>query len=183
MFKATVRKDLIRYKKKDGLSALLTALFNPCFRFVFLLRLCSYSSRFSPHGMFFRLWFKSVQRRYGFQIPHNTRIGGGLFLSHYGGIVINPKTIIGDNCNIAQGVTIGQINTGKKMGCPVIGKRVWIGPNAVVVGNITIGDGALIAPLAYVNFDVPENALVLGNPAKIVNDSGSQGYVNNLAAE
>ncbi len=64
------------------------------------------------------------------------------------------------------------------MGCPVIGDRVWIGANAVVVGRITIGDDVLIAPLSFVNFDVPDKAVVAGNPAKIINYNGSEGYVN-----
>jgi serine O-acetyltransferase len=58
--------------------------------------------------------------------------------------------------------------------------RVWIGANAVVVGKITIGNDVLIAPLTYVNFDLPDKAVVAGNPAKIVNYNGSFGYVNDI---
>ena len=173
-------KDKKRYS--DGKRVSTFALFrrNPCFRFIFLFRVCAFTKRFSLVGVVARIWFKHVQRRFGFQIPHTTKIGGGLFFSHYGGIVVNPKTVIGENCNIAQGVTIGQINTGEKAGCPVIGNQVWIGPNAVVVGKITIGDDVLIAPLSYVNFDVAQGSVVMGNPAKIVSDKGSFGYINNV---
>ena len=97
-------------------------------------------------------------------------------------IVINNKSILGDNCNIHQGVTIGNVNRGKNIGCPVIGNRVWIGANAVVVGGITIGNDVLIAPLSFVNFDIPDNAVVAGNPAKIINYKGSEGYVNYLVS-
>lgn len=94
--------------------------------------------------------------------------------------MINPKTIIGKNCNIAQGVTIGQQNRGKNEGYPVIGDEVWIGPNAVIVGKINIGKNVLIAPNAFVNFDVPDNSVVSGNPAKIYpNEKATDDYINN----
>jgi serine O-acetyltransferase len=175
-----LKKDKRRYSRGRRVSTIALFLRNPGFRFVFLFRVCACTKRFSPIGVVARMWFKNVQRRYGFQIPHTTKIGGGLFFSHYGGIVVNPKTVIGENCNIAQGVTIGQINTGDKAGCPVIGNQVWIGPNAVVVGKITIDDDVLIAPLSYVNFDVPQGSVVMGNPAKIVGTKGSSGYVNSV---
>ncbi len=88
--------------------------------------------------------------------------------------------VIGNNCNVAQGVTLGYVSRGVKRGTPIIGNRVWVGANAVVVGNIKIGDDVLIAPLAYVNFDVPDNGVVVGNPAKLINYNGSGGYIKNL---
>jgi serine O-acetyltransferase len=101
-------------------------------------------------------------------------------MGHYGNIVINQGAILGKNCCVAQGVTIGYVSRGRRKGYPTIGDRVWIGANAVVVGNIAVGNDVLIAPLAYVNFDVPDNAVVLGNPGEIVNYNGSQGYVKNI---
>ena len=87
---------------------------------------------------------------------------------------------IGKNCNIAQGVTIGQQNRGKKAGYPTIGNEVWIGTNAVIVGNIHIGNNVLIAPNSYVNFDVPDNSIVIGNPAQVIsNDEATKDYINN----
>ena len=95
-------------------------------------------------------------------------------------IAINPKAKLGKNINIAQGVTIGQENRGKREGVPTIGNEVWIGTNAVIVGNITIGDDVLIAPLSFVNFDVPSHSIVIGNPAKIIHrDNATEGYINN----
>lgn len=62
----------------------------------------------------------------------------------------------------------------------MIGNRVWIGTNAVVVGNIVIGDDVLIAPNAYVNFNVPSHSVVVGNPAKIISrENAVEGYINN----
>ena len=130
--------------------------------------------------MLWRLLLRRYQIKYGFQIYPETQIGEGFYLGHWGTVVINPKTIIGRNCNIAQGVTIAQSNRGKHQGTPTIGDEVWIGPNAVIVGNITIGDNVLIAPNAYVTTDVPSNSVVLGNPAIIKpREDATEGYINN----
>lgn len=120
------------------------------------------------------------QIKYGFQIYPETEIGEGLYLGHWGHLVINPKAKIGKNCNIAQGVTIGQANRGKNEGVPEIGNEVWIGPNAVIVGKIRIGNNVLIAPNAYVNVDVPSNSIAMGNPAQIIaKENATEGYINN----
>lgn len=122
---------------------------------------------------------RHYQIKYGFQIYPETQIGEGFYLGHWGSLVINPDTIIGKNCNIAQGVTIGQQNRGKNEGSPVIGDEVWIGANAVIVGAVTIGSNVLIVPNSYVNFDVPPNSVVLGNPAKIIpTENATEGYIN-----
>lgn len=152
----------------------------PGARFMFFFRGCAKFSKWNPLGWFFRFMFKRAKYKYGFQIPFNTKIGAGLFLGHFGNVVINQQAEIGNNCNIAQGVTIGQTNRGKKKGCPVIGDRVWIGANAVVAGNITIGNDVLIAPLSFINVDIPDNAVVAGNPAKVFNFNGSKDYINRV---
>ena len=62
----------------------------------------------------------------------------------------------------------------------MIGNRVWIGVNATVVGHITIGDDVMIAPNAFVNFDVPSHSVVIGNPGRIISrDHATEGYVVN----
>lgn len=68
----------------------------------------------------------------------------------------------------------------KKNGCPVICDEVWIGANSVIVGKIKIGKNVLIAPNAYVNFDVPENSIVIGNPGVIHHtEEATKGYIRN----
>lgn len=94
-------------------------------------------------------------------------------------MVISPYAVLGANMNIAQVVTIGAASRGARQGVPAFGSRVWIGANAIVVGKVTIRDDALIGPGAYVNFDVPEKSIVLGNPGKIVSQAGSADYVHN----
>lgn len=129
-------------------------------------------------GILYRLILRYLGYKYGFQIPLAADIGEGFYIGHFGTIVINPKAKIGKNCNIAHGTTIGQTNRGQLKGCPKIGDRVWIGTGAVIVGNINIGSNVLIAPNAFVNFDVPYNSIVIGNPAKIIkNENATKGYL------
>lgn len=153
---------------------------NPNLHFVYILRKCQIHPKKSIKGLFWRMVLRRHQIKYGFQIYPETKIGEGFYLGHWGAVVINPNAQIGTNCNMAQGVTIGQQNRGKNQGFPKIGNDVWIGPNAVIVGGITIGNNVLIAPNAYVNFDVPDNSVVVGNPASITsNEQATEGYINN----
>ena len=114
------------------------------------------------------------------QIPKETKIGSGFYIGHLGRIIINPEAVLGKNVNIATGVTIGQESRGKRIGSPTIGDSVWIGTNSVIVGNIKIGNDVLIAPLSFVNFDVPDHSIVIGNPAKIIHrENATEGYLLN----
>ncbi len=103
----------------------------------------------------------------GIQIPAGTQIGPGFRISHFGNIVINPAARIGKNFSIAQGALIGSAD-GKRKGVPVIGDNVIMSANSIVVGGIRIGDFVMIAPGAFVNFDVPPHSIVIGNPGKII---------------
>ncbi|TXE02402.1 serine O-acetyltransferase [Algoriphagus aquimarinus] len=171
-------KKLIQQDRKRYGKTFFKAIVNPGFRFLVWMRLAAHFGKFHPVGLLSRISIKLMKVRFGLQIPHIAKIGGGLFMGHYGGIVISSEAAIGENCNIAQGVTIGRINKGPKKGAPKIGNRVWVGPNAVLVGNITIGDNVLIAPLCFVNMDVPTNCMVIGNPAKIIEGKTSEDYIN-----
>lgn len=129
--------------------------------------------------LFYKLRLRRLQRKTFIQIHETTRIGKGFYIGHMGHIVINPEAVLGDNVNIAAGVTIGQENRGKREGAPVIGNCVWIGANAAIVGNIRVGDDVLIAPNAYVNFDVPSHSVVIGNPATAsFRENACEGYIN-----
>ena len=152
---------------------------NPNLHFMYILRKCQQHKKKSVKGTFWRMVLRHHQIKYGFQIYPETEIGEGFYLGHWGAVVINPNVKIGKNCNIAQGVTLGQQNRGSRQGFPVIGDKVWIGPNAVIVGNVSIGNNVLIAPNAYVNFDVPQDSVAMGNPAKIYpNSKATEGYIN-----
>lgn len=176
-----MKKDLFRYCGKLKIFPLWkTIFFNPGARFIFLFRLCNKFNTINPIGFFSRIWIKLLTNRFNVEIPHKVTIGQGLYLGHFKNIIINQNVFIGENCNIMQGVTIGNESRGKRKGSPIIGNRVLIGPNSVVSGKIVIGNDVLIAPLTFVNFDVPDNAVVLGNPAKVVAYSSSKGYINRI---
>ena len=114
----------------------------------------------------------------------DTQIGPGLCIGHPYGITINPNIVFGKNCNIHKGATIGQENRGSRKGVPTIGDCVYIGINSTIVGKIHIGNDVLIAPNSYVNCDVPDHSIVLGNPCRIIHrDNATEGYINNRITE
>lgn len=128
----------------------------------------------------YRIRLNHLRKRTGNEIFSHCSIGFGLYLGHIGPRYIHENATIGNNCNIAQNVTIGQENRGKRKGTPTIGNNVWIGANSVIVGKITIGDDVLIAPGSFVNFNVPSHSVVIGNPGVIKRKkNATKGYINN----
>ena len=126
------------------------------------------------------LHLERLSRKYHIQIPYDTQIGKGFYLAHFGRVIIHPKSVIGHNVNVSTGVVIGTQFRGRRKGSPTIGNYVWIGANAIIVGNISIGNNVLIAPGAYVNFDVPDGSIVIGNPGLIRrSNSATLSYINN----
>jgi serine O-acetyltransferase len=97
-------------------------------------------------------------------IPLNLQVGGGLLLPHPQGIVINHQAVIGPNALIFHQVTIG--SNGR--GVPVIGGHVDIGAGARIIGPVRVGDHAKIGANAVVTRDVPAGAVVVGNPARVL---------------
>ena len=100
------------------------------------------------------------------QIEGHCEIGPGLFIAHP--VMVFLDCAIGSNCFIHQCTTIGYGCSEGKAGIPSIGDNVWIGPNVVISGNISIGSYSTIAAGAVVTKDVPEKSLAMGNPARIV---------------
>lgn len=128
---------------------------------------------------YYKIKLLRLSKKTQIQIPASTEIGAGLYIGHCGRITINPQVVMEKNINIATGVSIGQENRGSRKGCPTLKDNCWIGTNAVIVGNITIGTDVLIAPLTYVNFDVPDHSIVIGNPGKIIKrDNATANYIN-----
>lgn len=120
---------------------------------------------------------KTIEIVTGISIPASVKIGHSFYIGHFGGIIINAKAVIGNNCNISQGVTIGVSGRGTNRGVPVIGNEVYIGANAVVSGDVTIGNRVVIGACSLVNTCVEENSVVLGVPAMVISTNGSKGYI------
>lgn len=188
--KSLIRSDLYRYfGRTDWRIALFAFLRVPGFRFTYFLRKTSYHYA-NRHRFFHQIAFwinklivEHYEFKYGFQIPHLSKIGRGLCLYHHGRVMVHPRAVLGDNVSLSPGCIVGQSNRGKHVGVPVIGNRVWMACNAIVVGRITVGDDVLIGPGAYVNFDVPEKAVVIGNPGQIKSFDGSEHYTANFPPE
>lgn len=163
----TIKKDLFRYIGPDCHKLIWQIryfLFTPGFRYTYYFR------KAKQGGIFKIIWMillRRMQLKYHIQIPYQTEIGEGLYIAHYGTIIINPKAKIGKNFTIAPGALVG-FTLGKRIGFPVIGNNVRIFQNAIVIGDIRIGNNVLIAPGAFCNFDVPDNCIVIGNPGKII---------------
>ena len=119
-----------------------------------------------PFSLAYRLLRTAIQIVAGIELHCETRVGRRLLIEHFGGIIISGDAVIGDDVVIRQGVTIGLRTTGRR-GAPVIGNRVDIGAGAKLLGNIRIGDDAVIGANAVVLCDVPAGALAVGVPAVI----------------
>jgi serine O-acetyltransferase len=126
---------------------------------------------------------KLVEMVTGIELPFTARIGRGLYIGHFGQIIVSSKAVIGEFCNISQGVTIGQAGRGGEQHAPVIGDRVYIAPGAKLFGRITIGNDVAIGANAVVTKDLPDNAVAVGIPAKVINYDSSQDFVNFNAAK
>lgn len=181
--KEIIQQDLLRYSIMQPLTLFV---FLKCFgpnyapglKYILVCRLCKYyKSKSRWMFYFFMLWLRKLTNKYGLDISYRTKIGKGLYIGHFGGIVIHGDVEIGENCNISQGVTIGVLVRGKKAGVPKIGNRVFIGPGATILGNIVIGDDVLIGTQAIVTFDVPNQSVVAAPLAKIISSEGSKGYI------
>lgn len=107
---------------------------------------------------------------FAIELPFDTKIGSNLQLQHGFSLVVNHTTTIGSNCIIRHSTTIGNkiLCDGSISSSPVIGDNVEIGCNVVILGPIEIGNNAVIGAGAIVVSNVPEHAVVAGNPAKII---------------
>ena len=125
---------------------------------------------FFRHRLFFLARWTSHRSRKitGIEIHPGAQIGRGLFIDHGSGVVIGETTVIGDDCVIYQGATLG--GTGKETGKrhPTLGNNVMVGAGARVLGSITVGDNSRIAANAVVLSSVPPNSTAVGVPARVV---------------
>jgi serine O-acetyltransferase len=116
---------------------------------------------------------------WGIDVPRTARIGPGLYVGHFGGIIIAPDVVIGSHCALSQGITIGL----GKDGVPTIGNHVYIAPGARIFGGIRIGNNVKIGANAVVYRDIPDNAVVVLDPGfRIISFAGNGHPDSELAA-
>lgn len=127
----------------------------------------------APLSMLYRALFRKIRNTYGIELPYSAKLGRRVIIEHQSCIVIHGDCVIGDDCIIRQGVTLGNRYLDQPFDAPKLGSRVNVGAGAKIFGNVTIGDDANIGANAVVLCDVPVGATAVGIPAKIINSSKS----------
>ena len=163
---AKIRSDYHRYTGKGDQPFYKIILYllsgrEHGFNYCFWLRLAHKKNWVWPLAI---LMHKRMTVKYSMQIPHQCKIGYGLYLGHGICMVINVHTVIGNNVNLSQFLNIGS----NKRTAATIGDNVWIGPGVCIVEGVHIGNNATIGAGAVVTKDVPEGATVAGVPAKVI---------------
>ena len=169
---------VIRERDPAATSSLQVVLLYPGFHAVLFHRL---SHRLYKMKWYFlaRLISQTTKFFTGIEIHPGATIGKGLFIDHGSGVVIGETAVIGDNCTIYQGVTLG--GTGKHTGKrhPTLGNNVMVGAGAKVLGPFKVGDNSKIAAGAVVLDEIPENSTAVGIPARVIK-RGEQKVLNDL---
>lgn len=127
-------------------------------------------------GAYFILNFLVI-KMYDIRISRKAKIGKGLYITHFGGIVIS-NCILGEHCTVNQRAQIEGDDFSSYEELCLIGDNVWIGPHAIIKKGIKIEDGATIAAGSVVLADVERRCLALGNPARIVNKNYDNSILN-----
>lgn len=161
-------------KMESSVSIIMKVLkpFSSCSAILFWLRLSQYRGWMHP---ICRRIYTRVSRKYQIQIPDFTRIGYGFYIGHETCMVVNGGTIIGNNVNLSQFLSIGTNHETPA----IIGDNVYIGPHVSIVEDVKVGSNSTIGAGAVVTKDVPENATVVGVPATILNYKSPGRYIIN----
>ena len=179
-----LKSDITRYGTRSSFTQFVKLyLVSPGYKYSVVMRTANYLKKagplFTPLYMVSRLMLRHYEYKFGISIPYNTTINAGLYIGHYGGIIVNPDTIMGKNCNINHDVTIGAAYGGKTPGVPVIGNNVYFGPGSKIIGGITVGNNVAIGANCVLTKSVPDNAIVAGIPGVVISEKGSYEYVTN----
>jgi serine O-acetyltransferase len=120
-----------------------------------------------PLSVMYRWMHRRVRNRYGIELHYTAKIGRRLRIAHQHGIVIHEHAVIGDDCTIRQGVTIGSTGEYSMQG-PTLGNNVDVGAGAMILGKVKIGDNVRIGANAVIMMNVPANSMAVAQPARII---------------
>ncbi|NJO93421.1 MAG: serine acetyltransferase [Hydrococcus sp. RM1_1_31] len=126
----------------------------------------------APLSLIYRYWYRKVRNVYGIDLPYTVRLGRRVVIEHQSCIIIHGDCVIGDDCIIRQGVTMGNRYTDRPFEAPKLGARVNVGAGAKILGNIAIADDVNIGANAVVLADLPPGSTAVGIPAKVIKRSG-----------
>ena len=128
-----------------------------------------------PLSLAYYVLYFFVRALWGIEVPRKAAIGPGLYIGHFGGVHVSGRAVIGANCAMSQGITIGMTGDGADSGIPVIGDDVYIAPGARIFGRIRVGNNVKIGPNACVHRDVPDNAVLVLDPGyRILSYNGNR---------
>ncbi len=129
---------------------------------------------FYRHHMFFLARLISQLARFFtlIEIHPGAQLGHGILIDHGCGVVIGETTVVGDNCTIYQGVTLGGVGTQKGKRHPTLGNNVTVGAGAKILGSFEVGDNCSIAANAVLLRQLDENITAVGIPARPVKKDG-----------
>ncbi len=170
-----LKEDLQCVKDRDPAvkSSLEIMLLYPGYRAVRMHRRAHF---FYKHKCYFlaRAISQRAVRKTNIEIHPGAQIGRRFFIDHGTGVVIGETAVIGDDCTIYQGVTLG--GTGKDVGKrhPTLGNNVLIGCGAKILGPFKIGDNSNVAAGSVVLSEIPENCTAVGAPARVVKKNGKR---------
>lgn len=136
----------------------------------------------APFSVVYRALFRTIRNVYGIELPYSALIGRRVIFEHQHGIVVHGQTVIGDDCIIRQGVTLGLRRLDRMDDAPILGSGVNVGAGAKILGRIRVGDGAAIGANAVVLSDVAPGELVVGVPARPAGRGAATAPESNAAA-
>ena len=169
--------DVHRQHGRSSIALMLrTAVTHRTFRPILTLRLCEAASACALRSVLLplaRVAHRITCHLACIDLPWQVRVGGGLAITHGWGLVLNADCVLGRNVTLFHGVTLGRRDRllpdgSRETGVPTIGDGVWLGPHAILIGPIHVGDGSRVAGGSFLSADVPPACIMRGNPAVLL---------------
>jgi serine O-acetyltransferase len=189
-FLNAIREDISRYIDTNTYTIMdvIKCIYrDECLQFIICFRVCqsvlkidNIIIRSIVKFIFITLIYRSLSILLGIHISIDCTIAPGIYIGHPGCIFIGA-TKLGKYCNISHEVTIGIGKLQSNTAIPIIGDYVYIGPGAKLFGDITIGNNVSIGANAVVSKTIPNGAIVMGNPGRIVGYQDKNEQIHNIA--
>jgi serine O-acetyltransferase len=128
----------------------------------------------APLSIVYRSLYRKIRNTYGIDLPYTVKLGRRVVIEHQSAIIIHGYCMIGDDCIIRQGVTLGNRYLEKPLESPQLGDRVNVGAGAKILGKVYLGNDVNIGANAVVLSDIPPGKTAVGIPAKILQSTKNQ---------